>query len=357
MNKPCKMNTTHISEDNISAKWSGLLKMIRVFSLLAAICLPAFGAKAEDKVSLMPEIHGALRPRYELDTKTGDGRFAVRWARFVVEGMLSPHFGYFVQTDFCDQGTIRVLDAFAKIKPAKNLMITAGQFPVPIGTEITMSPHTYIFANRSFIAKQVCNYRKQGVKAAYTFPFATPLTLEASIYNAHGGPGQPMKWSKHYAGSGKATLKAGDFEIFGGVMDARPDAARIMYYDGGVNFQNANWRARAEYINEHYVASPRKDANTWVVWGDYGHDAKLGIFNRWSVQARYDGMTRQWSGMEGEEDNPARQRLTVGGTLSYRYKWVHADLILDYEKSWYHHDVLIPEGQGDKVVMELVVKF
>lgn len=334
-----------------------MMRQLLRLTLMGVLALSASSASAEETFSLVPEIHGAIRPRWELDTKTGEGRFAVRWARITLDGWVSPHIGYFVQPDFCDQGTFRVLDAYAKIKPNKNLLICAGQFPVPIGTEITQTPHTYIFANRSFIAKQVCNYRRAGVKASYSFTSLLPVTLEAGVYNAHGGPGKPMEWSKDYAGSGKVTLKAGDFKIFGGIMDAKPGQTRIMYYDGGLGYEKGGWRARAEYMNEHYVGSNRKDANTWVAWGDYGQDAKLGIFNRWSVQARYDGMTRQWSGFEGEADNPARQRLTLGGTLSYRYKAVHADLILDYEKSWYHKDAIIQEGEGDKLVLELAVKF
>ena len=110
-------------------------------------------------------------------------------------------------------------------------------------------------------------------------------------------------------------------------------------------------------MNEHYVDSFHKDAHSWVAWGDYGRNAKLGIFNHWSLQMRYDGMSRQWNGVEGTADNEGRHRLTFGGTLSYRYKKVFADVMLDYEQYFYQHGYTATEGQGNKLVVELAVRF
>ena len=140
-------------------------------------------------------------------------------------------------------------------------------------------------------------------------------------------------------------------------MDIKPDQTRIMLYDLGVTWKHGCWRAAAEYMNEHYVDHRHKDAHSWVAWGDYGRNARLGIFNRWSVQARYDGMSRHWDGTEGKADNEARHRFTLGGTLTYRYKKVFADLILNYEKYLYNHHFTPASGQGDKVVAEIAVRF
>lgn len=309
-----------------------------------------------EKVNYMPQFHGAVRPRWEIDTESGESRFEVRWARFTVEGKVAPKLGYFIQTDFCDQGSIKINDAYVKLDAAKGLTIQAGQFRMPFGTEPFMAPQTYVFANRSFMGKQMCNYRKVGAKLTYKLPIEIPLTLEAGVFNA-GTIANHNQWSKTYAGSGRATLQAGDFKICAGVMDLKPDQVRVMLYDAGVTWTHGNWRAAAEYMNEHYVDCSRKDANSWVVWGDYGHRANLGIFNRWAVQARYDGMTCQWDGIEGSTENAARNRFTIGGTLSYRYKKVYADLILNYEKYLYHHDFTPAVGQGDKIVAEIAIRF
>ena len=68
-------------------------------------------------------------------------------------------------------------------------------------------------------------------------------------------------------------------------------------------------------------------------------------------------MNRQWNGVEGTPDNEGRHRLTFGGTLSYRYKKVFADLMLDYEQYFYQHGYTPAEGQGNKLVVELAVRF
>ncbi len=314
---------------------------------------PAEGA---DKISYVPEFHGAVRPRWELDTETGLSRFEVRWARFTAEGKIAPKIGYFFQVDLCDQGVFKFHDAYAKMEIAKGLEIQAGQFRMPFAREPFMAPQNYVFTNRSFMGKYMCNYRKVGAKLTYAVPISLPLTVEAAVGNA-GGISNHNTWSKSYMGCGRVTLQAGDFNICGGVMDILPDVTRIMLYDIGSTWKNGDWRAGAEYMDEHYVGSSHKDAHSWVLWGDFGKAAKLGIFNHWSVQARYDGMTRQWSGVDGAEDNEGRHRLTFGGTLSYRYKKVFADLLLDYEQYFYQHHYKPKEGQGNKVVLEFAVRF
>lgn len=338
-----------------SLRFLSVLFMAVVSISMAMSANPADIEKGET-VSLIPELHGAVRPRWEIDTETGESRFMVRWARFTVDGKVATALGYLIQVDFCDRGTFKVNDAYAKLNVTKGLILQAGQFRMPFGTEPFMAPQNYVFANRSFMGKQMCNYRKVGAKLTYTVPVSVPVTLEAGVFNA-GGTGSQDSWSKSYAGSGRVTLTLGDVKICGGVMDIIPDATRIMLYDIGATWSRGNWRAAAEYMNEHYTGGVHKDAHSWAAWGDYGHDAKLGIFNRWSVQARYDGLSRQWNGITDAEDNPGRHRATLGATLSYRYKKVFADLILNYEKYHYFHGYTAPTGQSDKAVLELAVRF
>ncbi|MDE6741281.1 MAG: porin [Muribaculaceae bacterium] len=340
-------------------------KRIFFLSTLFAACFVHIPASAEtvplsaeraEEFSYIPVFHGAVRPRWEIDTETGESRFEVRWARFTAEGKVAPRIGYFIQVDLCDQGVFKFHDAYVKLGVAKGLELQAGQFRMPFGREPFMAPQNYVFANRSFMGKQMCNYRKVGAKLTYTVPLSLPLTVEAAVGNA-GGVANHNVWSKSYMGCGRVSLQAGDFNICGGVMDILPDVTRIILYDIGTTWKHGDWRGGLEYMNEHYVHSYHKDAHSWVVWSDYGRAAKLGIFNHWSVQARYDGMNRQWNGVEGTPDNEGRQRLTFGGTLSYRYKKVFADLMLDYEQYFYQHGYTAASGQGNKLVLELALRF
>jgi hypothetical protein len=53
----------------------------------------------------------------------------------------------------------------------------------------------------------------------------------------------------------------------------------------------------------------------------------------------------------------ARQRITVGTTLTYLVKATRTDLRLNYENYFYHNGVDGPQGERDKIVVELSVKF
>lgn len=79
-----------------------------------------------------------------------------------------------------------MLDAYARLFPAKGLTVTAGQMRVPFTIDAHRSPHQQYFANRSFIAKQVGNVRDVGVTLGYTLPTDLPITVEGGLYNGSG---------------------------------------------------------------------------------------------------------------------------------------------------------------------------
>lgn len=312
-------------------------------------------AYADENFTYRPNVHGAIRPRWEMETETGKSRFQVRYARLTLDGRIHPDIDYFIQTDLCDQGVMKILDVYGRFRIIKGLTVQAGQFRMPFGVETFRAPQNYIFANRSFMAKQMCNYRKVGLKGAYKLPVRIPLSVEAGVFNA-GGIGNHDVWSKKYAYSGKADIKLGSFGIEAGALSVRPENVRINMYDVAVTWQNANVLAAAEYMNEHYTDG-RRDAHSWCAFADWHKPVSLGVFNRWSVQGRYDGITRQWNGIDSSAEMPARNRITVGSTLTAAFKAVFADVRINYEKYFYHSGVTVPEGLGDKIVAELAIRF
>ena len=131
----------------------------------------------------LPEIHGTIRSKYEYQTTMGAGRFEVRNARVSVTGNVLPIVAYKAEIDLSDEGNIKMLDAYARLFPAKGLTVTAGQMRVPFTIDAHRSPHQQYFANRSFIAKQVGNVRDVGVTLGYTLPTELPITIEGGLYN------------------------------------------------------------------------------------------------------------------------------------------------------------------------------
>ncbi|MDE6463025.1 MAG: OprO/OprP family phosphate-selective porin [Muribaculaceae bacterium] len=330
------------------------LQTIRTYAAATAMLAAAACAAAAD-TDYVPRIHGVMRTRWEMETESGDSRFQVRNARVSLDGNIAPIISYYIQTDLCDRGKMKILDAFGRIRIVEGVDFQIGQFRMPFGIEPHIGPASYIFANRSFMGGRMCNYRKAGAKAMWRLP-RTPLTVEAGVFN-QGSMADHEEWSKSYSWSGKLTWTPGAFRLSGGVMSLRPSACRMYLYDGAVSWRNSNLKVAAEYMHQHYGNASHEAAHSWCVWGDYGRPLTKGFFDRWSVQARYDGITSHWNGVKDSETTPACNRITVGGTIGYRYKSVFADIRLDYEKYFYHSGTEAPVGKGDKVVAELVIRF
>lgn len=323
------------------------------FAIAALFAAVAFTGAADDKAfSYVPEIHGALRTRWEINTNSAQQRFQVRNARVTLGGKIAPSISYFLQTDLCDQGKMKILDAYGRFDIIKGLYVQAGQFRMPFGVEPFYAPANYIFANRSFMAKQVMNYRAVGGKVGYTLP-KTPLTLEFGVFNPTA-IGDHNVWSKTVAFSGKALYKLpAGFTVSAGYASIKPGSVRANLVDACLQWQNANWLVAAEYMFKHYRDDAADDNHSYVAFVDWHKPVNCGVFNQWSIQARFDGMTDH-ANMTSLDLEAARKRATIGTTLTYKYKAVHADVRVNYEK---YFDYKEGGYSPDRFVAELVVRF
>ncbi len=311
------------------------------------------GAADDGKgISYVPEIHGALRTRWEINTSTAEQRFQVRNARVTLGGKIAPSISYFIQSDVCDAGKMKILDAYGRFDIIKGLYAQMGQFRMPFGVEPFYAPANYIFANRSFMGKQVMNYRAVGGKVGYTLP-KTPLTLEFGVFNPTA-IGDHNVWSKTVAFSGKALYKLPEgFTLSAGYASIKPGFVRANLIDACLMWQNSNLIVAGEYMFKHYRDNAYDDNHSYVFFVDWHKPVKCGVFNQWSVQARYDGMTDHGY-MTDYKVEDSRQRVTIGSTLTYKYKAVHADVRLNYEK---YFDYKVDGHSPDVFVAELVFRF
>ncbi len=338
--------------------------VLSMFALLQAMWAVADdGAAGPDgkSVSYMPQVHGMIRSRWEMETETGDNRFEVRNARLALSGNIIPAIDYLVQTDLCEQGKIKILDAWCGVKLAEGLKIRAGQFLMPVGIEPLRAPAAYIFANRAFIGKQMCAARGVGAEVAYVVPSELPVTVKGAVFNPASVADHDV-WSHSPAFSASALWQIRSVGINVGYQSAVPEAGRTNIADAAVIFKSGRWNVEAEYMYKHYTHGYSRPAHGYSVFGNYWLPLRAGELNRLSFQGRFDGMTAHCAG-ELESDGslamsqPARNRITVGTTIGCFRQKVHADLRLDYEKYFYHHDAVAAAGQGDKVVVEFVVSF
>lgn len=343
---------------------SGLL-LLFVFGVDADVMAAGSNSSAaqEKEFSYLPEIHGALRTRYGLDLDGAGSRFQVRNARVTINGFIAPPIDYFIQADLCDRGKMKILDAWGRIALGAGVKFQAGQFRLPFGTDCFKAPANYVFANRSFIGKQMCNVRGVGAKLSYAVPLAPGqrLSLEGGVFNPTSMADHEV-WVKELSYAGKGVYSVGNVQIATGIQSITPDSVRINLWDATVSWTPGRWTLEGEYMNKHYTHDAHRAAHGWLVWADYAMPVKVGVFNRASFQARWDGMTAHSDGNRNDDgrlftNHPVRQRITAGATLTYAYKTLHCDVRLDYEKYFYRSGAIVPMGEGDKICAEMVIRF
>lgn len=191
--------------------------------------------------SWAPHISGTIRTKGEYQTEEKEGRFEVRNARVAFDGNVLPNVIYKAEIDFSDEGQIKMLDAYAGIKPLKAFSLRLGQMRVPFSIDAHRSPHQQYFANRSFIAKQVGNVRDVGLTFGYTFD-KIPLTLQAGTFNGSGLTNQKDYWTKTLNFSAKAqyVLPFG-LTLQGSIQKISPNGGAVYLYDGGATLHCGNW--------------------------------------------------------------------------------------------------------------------
>ena len=97
----------------------------------------------------LPEVHGTIRGKYEVQTTNGMQRFQVRNARVSLDGKVLPVIAYKAEIDLSDEGSIKMLDAYARFVPNDTWNVTLGQMRVPF----TIDAHRY-GCYRSFLFKE-----------------------------------------------------------------------------------------------------------------------------------------------------------------------------------------------------------
>lgn len=336
-------------------------RLCALFLASLAVATSFASSSDSEKIDYTPHIHGVLRTRLEVNTTDGEYRFQVRNARLSLDGKIAAWADYFIQTDLCDQGKMKILDAYARISPSRNFFFQAGQFRMPFGVETFRAPATYIFANRSFMGKQMCNYRAVGAKAGYKFSHL-PLGIEAGIFNP-SAIGDHTGWHKDLAFASKLWYKLSNVTFTTGFQSIHPSSVRANLIDASVAWHTSRWQVEGEYMYEHYVHHAHTPAHSYVFFADYRMPIHAWKFNRLSFQARFDGITAHSSAIPDTNgilitDNPARNRLTLGSTISYIHtKNIWLDIRANYEKYFHHSTTTLTSDLGDKALLELVLRF
>ena len=340
--------------------------LLALFAIFAVV--PISAQDDGDKVDRTPKIHGTIRGKYEYQTEEGEGRFQVRNARVSIEGNVTKVVSYNAEIDLSDEGQIKMLDAYTRLKPVRGLDFTIGQMRVPFTIDAHRSPHLQYFANRSFIAKQVGNVRDVGATLGYSFNVGFPIKLEAGMFNGSGLTDQKDFWTNNINFSAKAQffLPRG-FNITLSTQKIKPDNVGIMMYDAGAYYHAHGWHVEAEYLYKHYSDNAFDAVHSVDAFVSYDIPLRKCFFKKISPLVRYDYMSDHSDGMryvDGEEDTSGslvvndyqRSRLTGGVTLSLDLPFI-SDIRLNYEKYFYREGAIAKPSERDKIVVEFMTRF
>ena len=342
-------------------------KLLLLASFVLCGILPAV-AEDDDKVDLKPKVHGTIRGKYEYQTEEGEGRFQVRNARVSLEGNVTKVVSYKAEIDLSDEGQIKMLDAYTRLKPVKGLDFTIGQMRVPFTIDAHRSPHMQYFANRSFIAKQVGNVRDVGATLGYSFNVGFPIKLEAGMFNGSGLTDQKDFWTNNINFSAKAQLFfPRGFNLTLSTQKIRPDNVSVMMYDAGAYYHAHGWHVEAEYLYKHYEDDAFDAVHAFDAFVSYDIELRKCFFKKISPLVRYDYMSDHSDGMrydaDGNEDTGAlivndyqRSRLTGGLTFSLALPFI-SDIRLNYEKYFYRDGAIAKPSERDKIVVEFMTRF
>lgn len=338
-------------------------------SLALLTAFPVMADNDNDDVDLTPKVHGTIRGKYEYQPEDGEGRFQVRNARVSIEGDVTKTVSYKAEIDLSDEGQIKMLDAYTRLKPVRGLNFTIGQMRVPFTIDAHRSPHQQYFANRSFIAKQVGNVRDVGATLGYSFNVGFPITLEAGMFNGSGLTNQKDFWTDNVNFSAKAQLFfPRGFNLTLSTQKIKPEDVSVMMYDAGAYYHAHGWHVEAEYLYKHYEDEAFKAVHAVDAFVSYDIPLRKCFFKKISPLVRYDFMSDHSDGMrynsEGDEDKAGslitndyqRSRVTGGVTFSLSLPFV-SDIRLNYEKYFYREGAIAHPSEKDKFVIEFMTRF
>lgn len=332
------------------------------------VCLLGFAGGTNAQVDRTPEIHGTLRGKYEYQTEDNKGRFEVRNARVSIGGKIIDAVSYKAEVDLCNEGEIKMLDAYTRITPIRNLSFTIGQMRVPFTIDAHRSPHLQYFANRSFIAKQVGNVRDVGATLAYSLNVCFPIKLEAGLFNGSGLTDQKDYWTNSINFSAKAQfMLPRGYNITLSTQKIKPGKFDVMMYDIGAYYNSRRWHVEAEYLFKHYADGSFKDVHAIDAFVNYDIPIRRGIFSKISPLVRYDYMGDHSNGrgyIDGEEHEDGsliindyeRHRVTSGLTFSFSKPFI-SDIRLNFEKYFYRDGAIPKASERDKIVLEVMTRF
>ncbi len=317
-------------------------------------------AGAQNKtVRYEPSIDGTIRGKYEYNSSLDGHRFQVRNARFSVRGAVSEYARYKAEIDLSDEGLTRMLDAYVEMKASDRISFVIGQQKVPFSTDNLRSPYNFLFANRSFLGKQLAGLRDVGATLEYEFGDKLPLELIAGVYNGKGLYNQ-KEWRNTLSYALRAIYQPEKWEFSANYNTIQPYELRMHIFNAGIMYTNQRWHFEGEYFHKEYEKNLFSDTKGYFVLASYDIPTpKLKAIESISPRIRYDHMSNDNNGLLNPTtntytvDDVERSRFTGGINFNLKKPFIN-EIRLNYEQYFYAQGIV---NNDNKLVIEFVTNF
>ncbi len=340
------------SEKNI--RWEKAIILLFLFTSFFSL------SAQESEISYKPTLEGTIRAKYEYNSSLNGHRFQVRNARFGFSGNVSQYARYEAEIDLSDEGVTRMLDAYVEMLLSNQLSFKIGQQKVPFSTDNLRSPHNFLFANRSFLGKQLAGLRDVGATLEYDFGDKLPIELIAGVYNGKGLYNQ-KEWrnSLSYAIRGIYNPFS-NIEVSVNYNTIQPYDLRMHIFNAGIMAGFGRWYFESEVYSKKYENNAFPVTEGFFVTTLYDFPIKNSdLIESISPRIRFDQMSDDNNGLINSQtgtytvDDVKRSRLTGGFTFHLRKPFIN-EIRLNYEQYFFAQN---KPNLENKLVIEFVTKF
>ncbi len=349
------------------------------------------------KVSLKPQLFGAVRVKYEQSTFTGVHRFNVRNSRIGVKGNASENMRYAIQIDFNNEGKVSILDSYVAYK-YRDFEFSLGQQQYHFSRDLDRGPSSSLFSNRSFLAKYLTTYYGSSISngsekyyvssigsrdigALVSYKSRTDLPFSASVGAFNGTGANNPEWgnSVNFIGrfmlGGEDGLSASASYYYGstpddkmvitnnGVLESISHKQDVNMYGFGIRYAGENFLIESEFAERNLYMNGRHTITAAHVHGYriFHLDEKYDIDHlaphlRWDMGDGIEFINKENFGLDRYDAN----RITVALNIGFAEKWIASELRLAYEEyivGTNHTDAQINPLLHDKFTIELIASF
>lgn len=333
--------------------FSGVSKSILLLLLITVIiCSPAQAQDtARSRPEFAPEIFGILKTKVEYDLDNSLMRFEVRNARFGVRGSINNYMSYKIEIDLSDEGKMKMLDAYVKFTPVKNLGFYLGQRKIPFSSDYMRSPADNIFANRSFLAKYINDgMRDIGFYAEYDIPRQIPVRIVVGAVNGTGNNNpqwiaRPNLVTRVSAGGDEGFRLTGNF-----YYGEETYEHNLVMAGAELRYGRGNFFIESEYIARNWddTLSVRHKDDGIYIHSYYNFIPESRMITMLTPTARFDLI-----GGSVFSGNTEASRFTCGLNIGFDTKQFYSEIRLNYEN---YFKSLLPI-HTDKLTLEFIGRF